>query len=477
MAPSPLPEAPPVPAEASRRVFVNRNLRFGDIQWVGFDMDYTLAPYAKRRLEALSFELTKKQLVERMSYPPEVLDIEYDPGFPARGLAIDKRLGHVIKVDRHGHVGRAYHGRKMLDKAERHQAYRNVKVSLSAARYHWVDTLFALPEVSLFADLVDLYENRLGVKKVAYKKLFEDVRGAIDACHRDGSLKSVIIQDPGQFVLEDPALPDALHKLRSSGKKLFVLTNSEWPYTDVLMKHMLEGRRPEYPQWTGYFDLVFVGARKPAFFTDHLLFHEIDPATGTPSRTPAERIEHRRIYRGGSTRELARRLPELHGERVLYVGDHIYGDIIRSKKDTLWRTALVLEELEDELLLQTRLAPMRDRLQALGDRIAMVEHEVARLKQRTESRSEAKERDELLARKRELRMLEEERAQISSRVESAFNPFWGSIFREGHEQSRFGRQVEAYACIYTSRVSNFLGYSPTQYFRTPSHWMAHEKAL
>jgi hypothetical protein len=41
--------------------------------------------------------------------------------------------------------------------------------------------------------------------------------------------------------------------------------------------------------------------------------------------------------------------------------------------------------------------------------------------------------------------------------------------------SLFGKQVEDYACVYTSRVSNFLYYSPVQYFRSPRYLMPHER--
>jgi hypothetical protein len=70
----------------------------------------------------------------------------------------------------------------------------------------------------------------------------------------------------------------------------------------------------------------------------------------------------------------------------------------------------------------------------------------------------------------------ERRDVLSAEVDNSFNPFWGSVFKEGAENSRFGRQVENYACVYTSRVSNFLFYSPHQYFRAPRHWMPHEKS-
>ena len=40
--------------------------------------------------------------------------------------------------------------------------------------------------------------------------------------------------------------------------------------------------------------------------------------------------------------------------QVLYVGDHIYGDILRSKKTLGWRTMLVVPELATELGILAR---------------------------------------------------------------------------------------------------------------------------
>ncbi|HJL24836.1 MAG TPA: 5'-nucleotidase domain-containing protein [Polyangiaceae bacterium LLY-WYZ-15_(1-7)] len=34
--------------------------------------------------------------------------------------------------------------------------------------------------------------------------------------------------------------------------------------------------------------------------------------------------------------------------------------------------------------------------------------------------------------------------------------------------------MEAYACLYTARVSNFLYYSPLHYFQSPRDRMPHE---
>lgn len=38
----------------------------------------------------------------------------------------------------------------------------------------------------------------------------------------------------------------------------------------------------------------------------------------------------------------------IHGDEILYVGDHIYTDVSQSKVHLRWRTALICRELEDE---------------------------------------------------------------------------------------------------------------------------------
>lgn len=42
-------------------------------------------------------------------------------------------------------------------------------------------------------------------------------------------------------------------------------------------------------------------------------------------------------------------LLEIRGKEILYVGDHIFGDILKSKKRQGWKTFLVVPELTKEL--------------------------------------------------------------------------------------------------------------------------------
>lgn len=48
---------------------------------------------------------------------------------------------------------------------------------------------------------------------------------------------------------------------------MFLLTNSEWYYTNQVMSYLLDSFDPN-KKWRDYFDIVIVSANKPAFFAD-----------------------------------------------------------------------------------------------------------------------------------------------------------------------------------------------------------------
>jgi HAD superfamily 5'-nucleotidase-like hydrolase len=473
----------------ARQVFVNRNLRMDKVEAVGFDMDYTLAMYHLQQLETLAFRMTLERMIEAHGYPAEIGALAYDPAFVIRGLVVDKLHGNLFKMDRHNHVGRCYHGRRPLPDEERRRLYRDEKIHLSSPRFAWIDTLFALPEGCLFAEVIELLEGT--GRTVDYGRLFDDIRESIDTVHRDGSLKVEVRKDLARYVVKDPELGPALHKLRSGGKKLFLLTNSLWDYTDAVMSFVLDGLLPEYPSWRNYFDAVVTGAAKPAFFSEKRPLRVLGP--GGERLAEATSLERGRWYEGGDLATLERLLG-ISGERILYVGDHIYGDILRSKKSSLWRTCMVVEELERELAWLDRNQEPLAELSRLEDLRVRIEDEIAvhrsalnavdRRLERDAAEGPERERLEVERRrqKQELELLRKAGREADARVreledavEGGLNAYWGLTFKEGNENSRFGEQVEVYACLYTSRVSNLLFYSPMQYFRSPRAAMAHER--
>jgi len=183
----------------------------------------------------------------------------------------------------------------------------------------------------------------------------------------------------------------------------------------------------------------------------------------------------------------------IKGEQVLYIGDHIYGDILRLRKQHMWRTAMVLQELEREISVSERLENQIEDLDLLDRRHRNLESEIdyqtLRLKKIQRFLDDPTTSAPLRARLEEERkiartsvdtlrdragLMDAEVDSLEQRIERAYNPHWGSCLREGNENSRFGEQVNDYADLYTSRVSNFGPYSPLRYFRAPRRPMPHE---
>jgi 5'-nucleotidase len=488
------PEREPSRIPRTNRVFVNRNLRLSGIDWVGFDMDYTLAIYKQPEIDRLSIAATAEKLVAK-GYPAVVREIDYPIDFPIRGLLIDKRLGNILKLDRFKVAQKGYHGLRKLTRDELRQHYQPRKIRPATPRYHFLDTLYALSEATMYASIVDTME-KLGMP-VDYQALFTDIRQSIDEAHADGTILNQVAKDLPRYVDRDPVLAATLHKLRSAGKRLFLLTNSRWPFTEVMMTHLLGGAMPEYPSFRHYFDVLVVAAQKPAFFQERRPLLSRNADATRPAIGPLERGT---VYEGGNLIELERFLG-VTGDRVLYIGDHIYGDILRSKKESAWRTAMVIQEMEAEVLAHEACREEHRKAAELESQREELEDELRHYQQRF--KEAARRLDELApkgtaktaANAAEIAHLEAERtrakravervrgslravdlevATLEEAVDARFHPYWGSLLKEANETSSFGDQVEEYACVYTSRVSNFYAYSPLQSFRSPRDVMPHE---
>ncbi len=308
------------------------------------------------------------------------------------------------------------------------------------------------------------------------------MRESIDEAHADGTVYKVVTADLPRFVERDPELARTLHKLRSAGKKLFLLTNSPWSYAERMMTYLLGGALPEYPSWRHFFEVAICAAGKPAWFKEGRALMERD---GDVLRNVRPPLERGRLYEGGNLNEFER-LVGVRGSNVLYVGDHIYGDILRSKKESSWRTAMIIQELDAEIAAyeacrgemarQRQLDEGRDHLE---DELRFYQSRYKELaRQATNGSSLEAERIRVkraLERVRgELRQNEREHDGIEERTDRRFHPYWGSLLKEGNEMSMFGFQEDLYADVYTRRVSCLQHYSPQQFFRSPHDLMPHE---
>jgi len=348
-----------------KRIFVNRSLALEKIKFYGFDMDYTLAEYKAQEYENLGFELVKQRLIQ-LGYPQEISNIEYKPSFPVRGLWWDSLHGNMLKVDGFGNILFCCHGLKFLKAEEISVKYPNKFIQLDDNRIYVYNTLFNLPETYLLACLVDFFQNHKDYKEVrdgfkfnelhmSYKSLFQDVRGSVDYVHMEGDLKKKTCENLSMYIKKDSRLPQVLYNLKKSGAKTFLLTNSDWNYSNKVMEYLLDFPDAPYAgkPWQSYFDFTFVDARKPLFFGEGTVLRQVNKNTGQLSiGTHTGNLEDSAVYSGGNS-EVLSKLIGAKGRDVLYVGDHIFGDVLKSKKLRGWRTFLIVPELNDELNVWT----------------------------------------------------------------------------------------------------------------------------
>jgi 5'-nucleotidase len=467
-----------------QRIHVNRNLRMGSVRAIGFDMDHTLACYEPHAFEGLAFDQAKAKLVAA-GYPRAVGQLAYDREFVIRGLIVDKRRGNILKMDRHHYVVQAFHGTRKLPPEMRKTLYARRRLRVTGTTFVPVDTLFSVPEISLYAQMVDLMDAR--ERRPNYHRLYDDVRGVVDEAHADGSIKQIIARSPLQYLEVDPALAETLDRMRAHGMKLFLLTNSESTYTGLAMDLMLSHRLPGRDHWTDFFDLIVVRAGKPAFFARHDALQPVDPGVFGLAGSRRARF----TFTGGSVGAFEHALG-IAGDAILYFGDHTYGDIMKSKRACGWRTALIIPRLEEEIAQLDAVRRPRHELEQLerrSDQLSADRDFVERaleggvpgtalaqfLRERGSPGTLAAARAALDRWGEELAGLALRMQQLEAAIDARFNPYWGSMFRAGREISHFGDQVEEFACIYTGRVSNFRNYPMDKYFTTAHESLPHER--
>ncbi|KAK3017218.1 hypothetical protein RJ639_007136 [Escallonia herrerae] len=486
---------------SSRGIFCSRTLNLRSISAIGYDMDYTLMHYNVMAWEGRAYDYCMDNL-RNIGFPVDGL--AFDPDLVIRGLVIDKEKGNLVKADRFGYVKRAMHGTKMLSTQAVSEMYGRELVDLrKESRWEFLNTLFSVSEAVAYMQMVDrLDEGAIsadlgpldykGLYKAIYLKvvnfglLFQAVGKALFRAHVEGQLKSEIMSKPELFVEPDPELPLALLDQKEAGKRLLLITNSDYHYTDKMMRHSFNRFLPNDMDWRELFDMVIVSARKPEFFQMSHPMYEV--VTGEGLMRPCFKARPGGLYSGGSAQMVENSL-NIHGDEILYVGDHIYTDVSQSKVHLRWRTALICRELEEEYnaLIRGRghratLIELINQKEVVGDhfnqlRLALQRRTKGRPAQ-TLAATHMDDKDLTESIQKLLIVMQRLDQKIAPMLEADgehFNRRWGFLSRAGlWDKSHLMRQIEKYADIYTSRVSNFLHYTPFMYFRSQEQTLAHD---
>lgn len=468
--------------DPARGLFCNRTLNLRGIKAIGYDMDYTLVHYHMREWEQRAYRFIKEGLLAK-GWP--VSDLSFDPDLVIRGLVLDIEHGNVVKANRFGYVKRAFHGTEPLDFETQRNMYQRTLVELGADRWHFLNTLFSISSACMYMQLVELLDADELEGSMGYADLFDEVQHTLDEAHMEGRLKDQIVSHPERFVNLDPEMPLTLLDQKRAGKKLLLITNSEWDYARPMLEYAFNEFLPEGMTWRDLFDISIVGARKPDFFSVRMPTFRVENDEGLLREHKNGPLEEGRVYVGANA-PLVEESLGLRGEEILYVGDHLFVDVNVSKKVLRWRTALVVRELETEIEEFQSFADKQKKLSRLMVKKEQLEAEFSakRLQRQRLQKGyggsdgvNVKTIEQGMSKLRSrLTDLDERIAPLARESSRLVNKNWGPLMRTGKDKSLFARQVERYADVYTGRVSNFLHHTPFTYLRSHRGSLPHDEA-
>ncbi|KAM7533641.1 hypothetical protein Aperf_G00000122135 [Anoplocephala perfoliata] len=368
-------------------------------------MDYTIAQYKSPDYEELAFQIFRDRLID-IGYAEELCTFTYEPSFPIRGLWFDTLYGTFLKLDQFSNVLVCLRGFNVIPRSESMKMYPNKFSKYDELRIVIMDTLIS-----------------------------------------QGELRKKTMEDLDRYIEKNKDLPLLLDKLCSRGRMVFLLTNSDFTYSQAVMKYLSEepcDAKGKIRPWTSYFDFILTDAKKPLFFDEGTLLRAVDETGRLSLGHHIGPLQTGKIYSGDVVNEstcgvdflqgsceVFTQLIGARGKDVLYTGDHIFGAILRSKKKVGWRTFLIIPELTNEIYVWKTKKDLFDRLQCLDNKLA----------------DAYKDMD----------------------IETSEQPDVNSIRRE--------IQTMRYADIYSFSCFNLLYYPLCYMFRAPTMFMPHESTV
>ncbi|CAE7225477.1 unnamed protein product [Symbiodinium natans] len=460
---------------AQDRVYANTFVDLGSAKVIGFDYDYTLVSYKPAVLH-LIYGLATKQLVSQLGYPQQMLhDLPgYDAQFAIRGLAVDLKTAWICMLTLRYRVSIAFFGREQVDPAIVRRTYRSETGSgilppeERKKRFKPLNDMFSTAEACLLADVVQWFRSR----NIPFdpRSVVTDVLNAVTKAHISEEVHRSVCDDLQTYLEPDSKqhLRHLLDRLRSSGKKLMLVSNSPFWFVNEGMMYVC-GK-----DWRELFDVVVVSAGKPAFYTQNRPFREVSTRTGRIKFKPIESLSGDEVYCQGSIGELVRLMgwddsadaseSEVDGASIIYMGDSLFADLVDARRLYGWTTGAIIREVGHETQVQSG-ADWQQTWRVL---------QVLTLCTRQCQDSYILRNDACQAHSEDdtsvLDQLEALAAECRGHLDGLMNPNFGSIFRTSRDNgqtaqpSLFARCLQRHVDFYTSKVENLRFYSTDHRF-------------
>ncbi|KAI8145840.1 HAD-superfamily hydrolase [Fennellomyces sp. T-0311] len=449
-------------------IFINNELNLKYVEVYGFDYDYTLANYTDN-LSRTIYDILRDILVDMLRYPKQIKDLQFDPSFAVRGLHYDINKGWLMKIDSFANVqlNTVHAGRDRVSDPE--EVIRHYNGTHIAPRYlntnmFQLNDLFSIPQACLLSDVLQFFKE----KNISFhpRYLSDDVSQAARILHSGanmsgaygigGRLHHAVLADISQYLEKSPKLVGFLEKLKKSGKKTFLLTNSSLPFIDKGMQYITSS-----PDWRDLFDCVIVSARKPDFYRSRRPFRRAQE----PTWDSVNKFEKGEVYQGGNLIDFTR-LTGWSGQKVLYFGDHIFSDLIDPTVEQGWRTGAIIHELAAEIEIRNTSSYRHTLAWLLRIERLLVEAQKHYGEPDTDGEIQALVTE-----------WAEERRNARHELRNVFNKSFGSVFRTYQNPTYFANKIRTFADIYMSNVTNLTNFSLDYAFYPDRTYLPHERLL
>lgn len=451
-------------------VFANNEVNMKKIDTYGFDYDYTLAQYSKVLAPHL-YQMILTNLVTKKHYPKIILNCKFNPKFAVRGIHYDFNACLFFKLSSTFQIDRTsiHRGNRLLGQHEVQEYFKNyhhgsshvTRKYLDDNTYHLVD-LFSIPELCAIADIIQVFidHNIEFHSKVIYK----DIRAVTSGLHISGELHKRIINNIDVYLEKNPILFNYLKKLKRSNKKLFLLTNSPYPFINKGLNYIFQTKNSE--EWRSLFDAIIVQSCKPSWYHSREPFQkyrlekdENGEEYCVPVFEEITSIKPGVVYSGGNIKDFARLTGWQLNNNVLYFGDHLYSDLAGPTEEYGWKTGAIIRELTKEIGVHNNIE-YHCKL-----KWAFQIEELVRLAQRL---------NKIGCLNDLIKKWKKERTEARYQLSILFNKEFGSIFKVHYSSTFFGQKIKKYADLYTSRLENFEPYSLDYVFNPNWYYLPSE---
>jgi 5'-nucleotidase len=314
-----------------------------DVEWIGFDMDHTLAAYDLSNFCPLVHKLVTNYLVNKWNYPQTLKLTSFNATFGGRGLVYDTRNGNMLKLDAGGDVIIAYHGHRRMTIEETLNTYPMPLTDIENQPHAFIAHTFFESSVfyliSLLVPYIDDGSLVITVNeqktKETYASIMTRLYAAFDYMYGDFHTGPFFLELRNSTSLYIQQRPDVQSWLTRGEHGFFLVTNSPYEYTALVCTFIFG------PTWRDLFVYVMVKAQKPRFFTQHSPF--LDVHTKMPYSI--DTVLEPGVYEGGNAHQLTFSLRSRIPGKIMYAEDHIKSGAMAVKSHTDWKVLMIVDEM------------------------------------------------------------------------------------------------------------------------------------